>query len=49
MRTILKTVDLKKYYPIKGGVFKRTIGEIKAVDSVSLEIREGECFGLVGY
>jgi len=48
MRTILKTVDLKKYYPIKGGVFKRTIGEIKAVDSVSLEIREGECFGLVG-
>ena len=48
MRTLLKTIDLKKYYPIRGGVLKRTIGEVKAVDSVSLEIREGECFGLVG-
>jgi len=48
MRPLLKTVDLKKYYPIKGGVFKRTIGEVKAVDGVSLQINEGECFGLVG-
>jgi len=48
MRTLMKTVDLKKYYPIKGGVFQRTVGEIKAVDGVSLEIKEGECFGLVG-
>ena len=48
MKTLLKTVDLKKYYPVKGGVFKRTIGEVKAVDGVTLEIKEGECFGLVG-
>jgi len=48
MRTLLKTVDLKKYYPVKGGIFKRTIGEVKAVDGVTLEINEGECFGLVG-
>jgi oligopeptide/dipeptide ABC transporter ATP-binding protein len=48
MNTLLRTYNLKKYYPIKGGVLKRTIGEVKAVDGVSLEIREGECFGLVG-
>jgi len=48
MRTFLKTIRLKKYYPLKGGVFKRKIGEVRAVDDVSLSIREGECFGLVG-
>ena len=48
MRVLMKTIDLRKYYPIKGGVFQRTIGEVKAVDGVSLEIKEGECFGLVG-
>ena len=48
MRTFLRTVGLKKYYPIKGGVFKRKIADVRAVDDVSLSIREGECFGLVG-
>lgn len=48
MNVMLRTNSLKKYYPIKGGVLKRIIGEVKAVDGVSLEIYEGECFGLVG-
>lgn len=48
MRTILETVDLKKYYPVRGGVFKRKVDNVKAVDGVNLKIREGECFGLVG-
>jgi len=48
MGNILVTVDLRKYFPIRGGVFGRKIGDVKAVDGVSLAIREGETFGLVG-
>lgn len=36
------------YFPIKGGVFQRTVGHIKAVDDVSFSIEEGETYGLVG-
>jgi len=42
------TLNLKKYFPIKGGVFSRKIGEVKAVDDVTLTIKKGETFGLVG-
>ena len=45
---IVVTVDLRKYFPIRGGVFSRKVGEVKAVDGVTLAIREGETFGLVG-
>jgi len=48
MGNIVATVDLRKYFPIRGGVFSRRIGEVKAVDGVTLEIRKGETFGLVG-
>jgi oligopeptide/dipeptide ABC transporter ATP-binding protein len=48
MNTLLETMDLKKYYPVTGGVFKRKIGEVKAVDMVSISIKRGETFGLVG-
>lgn len=44
----LETVNLKKYYAIRGGVFRRRVGDVKAVDDVSLSIKKGECFGLVG-
>jgi oligopeptide/dipeptide ABC transporter ATP-binding protein len=45
----LVTLDqLVKYYPIYGGIFRRKLGDVKAVDDVSFEIREGEVFGLVG-
>ncbi|RKX77450.1 MAG: ABC transporter ATP-binding protein [Spirochaetes bacterium] len=40
--------SLKKYYPVRGGVFKRHIADLKAVDDIDLSIRKGECLGLVG-
>jgi microcin C transport system ATP-binding protein len=40
--------DLKCYFPIKKGFFKRTVGRIKAVDGVNLSIREGTTYGIVG-
>jgi len=45
---ILETRDLKKYYPITGGILKKQIGQVRAVDGVSLKIEKGECLGLVG-
>ncbi len=46
--TALQLKNLKKYYPIFGGVFKRRVANVRAVDGVSLDIMKGECFGLVG-
>lgn len=40
--------NLKKYFPIKQGVLKKTVGNVKAVDDVTFQIRKGETFGLVG-
>jgi oligopeptide/dipeptide ABC transporter ATP-binding protein len=48
MGNIVITVDLRRYFPIRGGLFSRKISEVKAVDGVSLTIRRGETFGLVG-
>jgi len=45
---ILKVDNLKKYFPIQKGFFKKTVGNIKAVDDVSLFINRGETLGLVG-
>lgn len=45
---LLEVRNLKKYYPVTGGFFKRTIGNVKAVDDVSFAIRKGETLGLVG-
>jgi len=45
---LLETKKLKKYYPITGGVFKKRIGDIKAVDGIDVRIKRGECLGLVG-
>lgn len=47
-KTILEVNNLKQYYPIKGGFFRRTIGQVKAVDGISFKINEGETMGLVG-
>ena len=45
---LLVVKNLKKYYPIKSSFFKRTIGNVKAVDGVSFVIRRGTTMGLVG-
>ncbi|WP_420877624.1 hypothetical protein [Staphylococcus pettenkoferi] len=38
--TILEVNDLKQYYPIRGGVFQRKVGEVKAVDGVSFKMTD---------
>jgi oligopeptide transport system ATP-binding protein len=45
---LLDVKNLKKYFPIKRGVFSKTIGYVKAVDNVSFTINKGETLGLVG-
>jgi oligopeptide transport system ATP-binding protein len=45
---LVEVQDLRTYFPIKAGVFQRTVAEVKAVDGVSLRIRKGETLGLVG-
>lgn len=46
--SLLSVRDLKVYYPIKKGLFKKTIGEVKAVDGVSFTLHQGETLSLVG-
>jgi peptide/nickel transport system ATP-binding protein len=45
---LLRVVDLKKHFPIQAGVFRRTVGYVRAVDGVDFFIRKGETLGLVG-
>jgi oligopeptide transport system ATP-binding protein len=46
-KTLLEAKNIVKYFPIKGGVFLKEIATVKAVENVSLSIREGETLGLV--
>ena len=45
---LLTVENLKMHFPIRGGVFRRKIGKVYAVDGVSLKARTGETVGLVG-
>ena len=45
---LLEVVDLKKHFPIKKGIFSKTVGHVRAVDGVSFYINPGETLGLVG-
>ena len=47
-KEILRADDVKVWFPIKKGFFRKTIGHIKAVDGVSLLLREGQTLGVVG-
>lgn len=45
---MVRTDDLKVWFPIKRGLLRNTVGHIKAVDGVSVEVRRGETLGVVG-
>ncbi|SEQ45490.1 oligopeptide transport system ATP-binding protein [Virgibacillus subterraneus] len=44
----LEIKELKKYYPVLKGAFKKVVGQVKAVDGVSFSVNKGETFGIVG-
>lgn len=46
--SLLHINDLKVYYPIRGGFFRKVVDHVKAVDGVSFELQPGETYGLVG-
>jgi oligopeptide/dipeptide ABC transporter ATP-binding protein len=48
MRKILALHQLKKHYSVVGGVFRRQVAAVKALDGIDLDIARGECLGLVG-
>ncbi|MDR3408264.1 MAG: ABC transporter ATP-binding protein [Methylovirgula sp.] len=45
---VLEARDVRVHFPIKRGLLRRTIGAVKAVDGVSLKLRQGETIGVVG-
>ena len=45
---LLKVEHLTKHFPIRRGLFSRTVGQVRAVDGVSFEVAKGEVLGLVG-
>ncbi len=45
---VLEVVDLVKHYPIRGGFFRATVGNVHAVDGVSFELGQNETLGIVG-
>ena len=45
---LLQVKNLKKYFPIRGGLFSREVARVHAVDDVSFTIQKGETLGLVG-
>ncbi len=47
-KTILSIKDLKTYFPIRAGVFRKVVGQVHAVDGISLDVIAGETLGIVG-
>jgi len=48
MEKIIELKNLKKHYPVLGGVFRHQVNEVKALDGIDLDIYRGECLGMVG-
>jgi ABC-type microcin C transport system duplicated ATPase subunit YejF len=46
--TIVKTDDLKVWFPIKKGVLRRTVDYVKAVDGITIGVQQGHSLGIVG-
>lgn len=47
-RELIRVEGLKKYFPVRAGLFQRTVNFVRAVDDISFSINEGETLGLVG-
>ncbi|MCP5455436.1 MAG: ATP-binding cassette domain-containing protein [Thermotogae bacterium] len=48
MKKIIETINVKKYFPIKKGIFLKTVGHVKALESVNFSIHENQTIGVVG-
>lgn len=48
MKPLLSVKDIKKYFPVERGFSRQVIGEVRAVDGISFELRAGETLGVVG-
>jgi oligopeptide transport system ATP-binding protein len=48
VNTLLEVIEVKKHFPIKGGILSRTVGWVQAVDGISFTMDSGEILGLVG-
>lgn len=46
--TLLEVKDLKKFFPVYGGIFRKQVATVKAVDGISFTLKKGETIGLVG-
>ncbi len=47
-KNMIDIIELKKYFPIRGGLLKRSVGAVRAVDDITFSIKRGETVGLVG-
>ncbi|MDC7218327.1 MAG: ATP-binding cassette domain-containing protein [Spirochaetales bacterium] len=47
-KNLVEVYNLKKHFPVKAGLFRKTVGHVKAVDGVSFSLERGKTFGLVG-
>ena len=45
---LLEVKNLKKYFPIRKGIFRKVVGYIKAVDDISFQVKRGETLAIVG-
>lgn len=48
MKKLIELRDLRKHYPVRGGMLRHQVGSVKALDGIDLDIYRGECLGLVG-